>query len=518
MKEALVGAFFLLRCTVGLAQETFNVVYDLGLNTLGMCIMEKDEGYLTASLVLDTLDGYYLSIRIAGINSQGQVEFVNQIGSPDKEYSISSDANLTLHNGEYLIAGHTYDSDLGIAMACVFWLNEFGDTLKTLKFASPYAEPQEIDDNSFIVPTYLATDSLGNRYVSCQIANNITANDFMIQQILPNGELGWQYVYATPADPDLCFALAGTSDGVVAVCSGTLSGDPPTRYSRCFEISHDNIFHLFYDHPDVLPVGHSNDFVLEPDGIVIATEILNNEWNGFVPYLYKVDYDGNELWSNTLSQYGYHTDQWGRNMVATNDGGYLMVAQLYESLQNDTLNGDYNWNAWMVKFDHEGVIQWERFFHYVESTQDQHLVYDLKATQDGGYIFCGEATDLCIAPDCHNSQQGWLVKVDGCGCLVPGCDPNCSTDTTDYSFEHYFIAGPNPFSQYLNLYISENLELDGIYQIQLYDMSGRLVNEFSFSNNRITYMWNLNDIANGNYVLSLRRGDEILQVENVIKR
>ena len=147
----------------------------------------------------------------------------------------------------------------------------------------------------------------------------------------------------------------------------------------------------------------------------------------------------------------------------------------------------------------------------------------MKATLDGGVIFCGEARDTysILAPPI---QQGWLVKLDECGCLVPGCDSLCSyvgcgvQDTAFFPvFGDHFIIGPNPASQFINIYLGslESLNLESL-NFQLYDIQGKLVYSFNPTTPETTYMLSTENFASGLYVLSLREGERILQQQKIV--
>ncbi|MEY3398292.1 MAG: Secretion system C-terminal sorting domain, partial [Bacteroidota bacterium] len=179
----------------------------------------------------------------------------------------------------------------------------------------------------------------------------------------------------------------------------------------------------------------------------------------------------------------------------------------------------------LVKYDSLGNMLWNRKFSYVDSYQDYHDIYDLKSTSDGGFIAVGEASDNDEeSPNfVFPNAQAWILKVDGCGCLVPGCDsdcvvPNCATEIVDFPpFDSYFIYGPNPVSQSLNLYFDGGgINLEGL-SFRLYDLTGRLIDQFTPYQSQTTYIWDMEHLASGEYLICLCQDDRVLQQTKVVK-
>jgi hypothetical protein len=306
--------------------------------------------------------------------------------------------------------------------------------------------------------------------------------------------------------------IQAMEDGVI-IGAGSIQGQGPQTYFKLNEDGEElwsfNIDLFSYD------ISIPREIIVEEDGIVVACEY---SWDGLfyrLPLILKTDYSGNHLWAVPLS--GSDTQfQSCEHIVKSPDGGYLAAAWQYEENPPDPeLNGNFNWNAWLIKVSQEGVLEWERFYHFVESTNDKHRVYDLKATSDGGYIFCGDAIDEDVETNGQVIQQGWLVKVDGCGCLVPGCDVDCTVSTHNDKAEQkkYFIFGPNPVSQYLNIYFFE-AQQDA--KLVVYDMTGKQLDSFVPRTGNTTYMLDVEHYAAGTYVLSLQEDGRVMQSERIV--
>ncbi|MEO0405238.1 MAG: T9SS type A sorting domain-containing protein, partial [Bacteroidota bacterium] len=143
---------------------------------------------------------------------------------------------------------------------------------------------------------------------------------------------------------------------------------------------------------------------------------------------------------------------------------------------------------------------------------------DLKATSDGGYIFCGESRDHSVELGYSEGpeQQGWLVKVDEYGCLVEGCHLTDNINVWEQESDiQYFKAGPIPVSQYLTVYQSFQPPSSSMYQLM--DMNGKVIEEFSATNKGTTMMLDLSHYPSGNYLLVLMNKNQVLQKQKIIK-
>ena len=165
-------------------------------------------------------------------------------------------------------------------------------------------------------------------------------------------------------------------------------------------------------------------------------------------WLIKTDQNGNEIWSQT---YGSSNNEYGRSIINTDDGGYLIFATS-ESFGNDNTdlhnikidsigveewnksfggfygkngnviqkspNGGYilissrynynnnSYNMWLIKMNTSGNTEWTKTFGNIN---DDHG-YGIAVTSDGGYILTGSTNNYGYG----NSEFSdiWLIKTD----------------------------------------------------------------------------------------------------------
>jgi hypothetical protein len=107
-------------------------------------------------------------------------------------------------------------------------------------------------------------------------------------------------------------------------------------------------------------------------------------------WLVKTDAEGNMQWSRT-----YGTTNYDRfySVVETDDGGYAMTGMTLSSGAG---------SSWLVKTDAEGKMEWSKTYGTGQEGSSQ-----LIKTSDKGYLVVGERSD----PDSGGSY-GWTVKTD----------------------------------------------------------------------------------------------------------
>jgi hypothetical protein len=111
-------------------------------------------------------------------------------------------------------------------------------------------------------------------------------------------------------------------------------------------------------------------------------------------WLVKTDASGNMQWNKT---YGGTNDEYFRGIVQTGDGGYALAG-------STTSFGAGDADAWLVKTDSSGNAQWNKTYGGTNSDGPGSLVQ----TIDGGYALSGQSFGVSDA-------DAWLVKTDASG-------------------------------------------------------------------------------------------------------
>jgi hypothetical protein len=496
--------------------QNFSFKFHLGSNTLANNLVETSTGFLITGAGFDTVGTIHSDMFIFSVDYIGASVQLFHSGNPGSTYYPRSKTIGTFGDSTHIVAFLQYIEN--VEHCALFWFDQSGDTIKTMLFPSPV-----FDQHEFLDVHGLVVDSTNDCfYLSLGTATPETNNDYVIQKRNKEGVLIWEYFSNGPSmENTQCMTI--TPSGLIVAEAGALNDE---YYSGIRKISNYGQSMWFFETPYIQGAPIARDIFFVNDTIYASGSGTNEGEIFNVPLFYTTDTLGNLGWV-TLIQDSAFSGQILKNFTTTCDGGFVGAAT-YRDLPNlnDTLNSEDNYSAWIIRYDHNGNILWDRKYSVVNSGIYHHEIYDLISTSDGGILFCGEARDNWLEnPNLDwPPQQAWVVKLDACGCLVPGCDefcspPNCDLEIPiDLHAPDHFIFGPNPITQSLNIYFDgSDLILENL-SFELYDITGRLVDRFKPNTSDTTYMWDLEHLSAGEYILTLLDRDQIIQSEKIIVR
>ena len=153
-------------------------------------------------------------------------------------------------------------------------------------------------------------------------------------------------------------------------------------------------------------------------GFIVAGYTLSPNDNGDVSgnhggsdaWVARLDSNGMIVWARCLGGTGGDS---AHDVQPVTDGGFI-VAGFTASADGDVTGNHGGGDAWIVKLDSAGIIQWQRC--YGGSAGDN--AFRVRQTSDGGYIFTGSAasTDGDVTGN-HGGDDAWVVKLDSAGTI-----------------------------------------------------------------------------------------------------
>lgn len=147
------------------------------------------------------------------------------------------------------------------------------------------------------------------------------------------------------------------------------------------------------------------------DGDVIGHSIDTVAYsNNFDVWVVKTDSLGNLQWQKCLGGRSYDA---GSSIIQTSDGGY-MVCGITSSIDGDVSGNHGATDAWLVKLNNSGSIQWQKCYGGTLNEKAEDIVQ----TVDGGYIVA--ATSSSTNGDVignHGNYDVWIIKVDSLGSI-----------------------------------------------------------------------------------------------------
>ncbi|HTL80541.1 MAG TPA: hypothetical protein VL651_02490, partial [Bacteroidia bacterium] len=147
-------------------------------------------------------------------------------------------------------------------------------------------------------------------------------------------------------------------------------------------------------------------------------------------YLVKTDSIGTVMWAKC---YGSTWIDEGRDLIATDDGGYAICGEAWFS----TNNYDY----YLVRTDSAGTILWSRLY----GGNDEDKPYAMAETNDGGFIISGTSRSF----PSENTVVTFIVRTDAAGDTVwskhynEGITTSYAQDIQSLANGNFIVAGYN---------------------------------------------------------------------------
>lgn len=142
-------------------------------------------------------------------------------------------------------------------------------------------------------------------------------------------------------------------------------------------------------------VDQGEKVVQTDDGGYVIAGFTNSTGNGgYDGYVAKIDSVGDLVWEHT---YGGADWDFLYSISQSSDEGFIAAGQTYS-------NGNGGGDAWVIKLDINGDLQWERTFGDV----GEDFAHSIIESAEGGYMLAGGHTAA-------NAQNAWLVKLDSVG-------------------------------------------------------------------------------------------------------
>ena len=148
-------------------------------------------------------------------------------------------------------------------------------------------------------------------------------------------------------------------------------------------------------------------------------------------------------------------------MIETLDGNYIAVGSNFDASLDE---GFGIRTGFLIKFDDEGTVIWERQYYGAFGGSHKNEFYDIVEMADSSLVLCGEST--------KNSEdfptRGWLVSLDKNGNLDSLI---VDIEVIEVRSEVALSVYPNPADDHIRLELTnENIE-----RIELYSLTGALV-------------------------------------------
>jgi predicted secreted protein len=226
-------------------------------------------------------------------------------------------------------------------------------------------------------------------------------DDFWLIKTDANGNAQWNKTYGGTGE-EAAYSLALTSDGGYALTGFTSSSGAGGLDFWLVKVDANGTTEWNQTYGGIGD-DYSYGVIQTNDGGYATAGQTNSFGAGaFDAWLVKIDSNGNMQWNKT---YGGLYDDCSSCVVQTSDGGFALEGETYtRGIGYDSYFGH---NSWLVKTSVDGDTQWNRTY---EGSNGDSEVYSVIRTNDGGYALVGHTS----FSDAY-SADFWLIKTDESG-------------------------------------------------------------------------------------------------------
>nr|BAL53147.1 lipoprotein [uncultured Gammaproteobacteria bacterium] len=297
-------------------------------------------------------------------------------------------------DGGYVLAGWT-----GPSLGSDAWVLKM-DATGTIQWQKAYSTaPGNWDGASSIQQTtdggYIVT-GWTNAFAYYGEVNNL-----LVFRLDADGNVQWMKVYGCTFTSSWGNAVRQTSDGGYIVAAGTHCG---TGYYKAWILKLDADGNIQWQRAyggigydgagDIQQTSDGGYVVAGQIGFQYGNEGAQNAW------VFKLDADGDMQWQKA---YGGLGRDYASSIQQTPDGGYI-VGGATQSF------GAGDWDAWVLKLDAAGNIQWQKTYGGPASDSGNAV----RRTADGGYVVAGHSYSFNHGGGATDSDA-WVFKLDATG-------------------------------------------------------------------------------------------------------
>lgn len=239
-------------------------------------------------------------------------------------------------------------------------------------------------------------------------------------------QLTWEHTYGG-SGRDEATHIAPTSDGG-AVIAGDRTQDGTSNVDAWvirLDKQGSTVWERTWGGPDD---EHVEDVRATTDGEFIVTGETQGATIGLGQvWVSKLDGDGKTVWMHT-----YDSGRKGaaHSVLPTADGGYVVAGTEPGRVAN-------YYDGWVAKIDAQGKLEWE----YTYGGADDESIAAIRDTPDGGFVFVGATQS-----EGEGRTDAWIVKLDGSGQMqwehtYGSPQPDEAMDVVTLSDQGFIVAG-----------------------------------------------------------------------------
>jgi hypothetical protein len=480
-------------------------------------IIPLDSTYIASGIIADSVHPHLAGHIFLKFDLNGEIIDAKTLTSANQTYEAWFNPMVKLPDGSYIVAGESSDT---VRQASLMKFTSDGDTIFIKRYKNPLYPTQE-----FIQTRAFTTMPDGGFAIGCWIrvgiVNGFVNNGIYVIRTDSIGNILWDKILGNNLSEFPMSMVVDESGNLII--GGLKRNNNLVTQNYTFQTyltQLDSLGNIQWSYLTPTSIGlrdAANDMILLEDGsLVIASGVgweqerpsINVVW--FDKYIFKLSPNHEIEWELTFDTpeiTGLITTS--ALIKVSDESGYVLAGTEYEQI-NPPVN--FTIRGWIGKISPEGDSVWTRRYAYLTDTPNEHKIYDLKETPDGGLIICGESKDW--GDGATYPQQAWLLKLDQYGCLVPGCHLIDATEETKPEIK--LAIYPNPASDYLNFYLRTPVPVREA-SFRIVNAAGAVVREFRNDMPGATYMVPVWEWAAGIYFLQYLENGLVRCSEQFVK-
>ncbi|HLP94669.1 MAG TPA: T9SS type A sorting domain-containing protein [Saprospiraceae bacterium] len=441
-------------------------------------------------------------IWLARLDASGNLVWKQNYGGLNDDLAF---ALKSTYDGGYIFAGFTLSNSIDVSgnhggfdawvvkldsLGSIIWQKCLGGSDKD----EAWDVVQSQDGGFVVVGTTRSSDG--------DVTVNYGSDDFWVVKLDATGNLLWQRSFGG-SNSDEGRVISNTDDGGFIIAGRTSSVDghiSQTQGGMDFWVVKLNFEGKIEWDKNYGGTGidWAEDLHQTRDGGYIISGISRSSnghaigSHGLYDFLVvKTDKDGEVEWTKVL---GGSNEDYGRSILQTQDDGYA-VCGMVQSSDGDAVGNDGLADAWVVKLNSSGELQWQKS---LGGTQDESF-YALAETSEGSLILAGHARSINgDVTGVHGSIDYWVVKL--------GAEMSATSAPLPIPLELY----PNPAQHRIFL----QMPLDELMYINITDWQGRVLQTASIYARQSL---DISALPSGAYMLSATAKSGQLYVGKFVK-
>ncbi len=505
LKKLLLKIFIFLFSSQLCAQPTWEHVSNIVMATLPLTVVAHDGGFIELGTTIDTVEYVSLKMYLREWTNEGELVGSRMYYDTLIPYFnvARSMTSLGDRNNIFINRGKLINGNYGV----MFYHFDGLDTLASYHEDSVSVGLSQIPREMIV--RRLLKDENNNYYSFVSFSHASFGTDFFVSKYNSQHERQWSFNDPESFSVENSYSACFKGDGSIYI-----------PYYRTNDTNTSRLLHLdsngeVLSDTTILCRGIWYDCIVTPSGnlLLVGRNATGGQNRGAL--ICSCNENGDYQWSQ-LQEGGDDLQYFNagfKRVFQTEDGNFVIGGVLFERTGTPDPDDDpFNYIICFRKLTESGEMLWERRYQKVQSFNERHDLNDMAITSDGGIAAVAVALDYNEEfPEVGHPQRAWILKLDECGCLVPGCDSSCPEIEESSGGSPYYF-GPNPAS---NLFSIGSSVLDK-YSFSIYDDMGRLILEKQNAQKDIGYLVDVENWSSGMYFLHLQDQEGKGYVEKVV--